>query len=570
MASELERLAEAASQLASVAGARNPGVAERAATLGERFREGRFHVSVLGEFKRGKSTFVNALVGEEVLPTGVVPVTAVTTEVRYGEPAALVVFGDGREQRISPDRLWDFVTEAGNPANERNVARVVVWVPAPLLAPGVVLVDTPGLGSIFGHDETARRALFDANGAILVLAADAPLSENERQLLAILSERRAPTFIVLNKIDHLTIDERAEVRRFVTRAVADEIGRQEPLYCVAARPALEARRDGREPGEEAGDFGRFADAFGRFVATDLVETRIETGRRELATLARRLDTTVTLEASALAMSAETLARRVREFRAQAQEQRQLFEDERTLLGRDVAAVHQRLAAVLADFARRAPARGSDQLAEVSRTVPVQRLEDELRATVEAIVHEEFEAFRQEQADATERRWRELAEGFRIRTQARVDAVRAAAADLFDVALPHTDVPAVAEERERFFYLFLHVERPGEAFSRLTRLFLPRSVVRKRLLARAARHLASEFDKHAGRARWDLSQRLEQVRRRFELAMKEELDSAIETILRAAARAEELRGETEMEQVRRAAEDASAREVAARVLELVGG
>ena len=110
-----------------------------------------------------------------------------------------------------------------------------------LLRPGLVLVDTPGIGSVFGHNEAAARALLEADGAILVLSADAPLSEEERKLLAALSERQAPTFFVLNRVDHLSPAERDEVARFVSDAVAGELGRKEKLWCLSLRLNLSPR-----------------------------------------------------------------------------------------------------------------------------------------------------------------------------------------------------------------------------------------------------------------------------------------------------------------------------------------
>ena len=114
---------------------------------------------------------------------------------------------------------------------------------------------------------------------------------------------------------------------------------------------------------------------------------------------------------------------------------------------------------------------------------------------------------------------------------------------------------MAEERERYFYLFLHVGSSTESINHLLRLLLPHSLLRRRLLRRAKTDLAQEFDKHAGRARWDISQRLDAVRRRFETAMASELAGSVETILAAASRAEQLRGVAEAErQVQRQANE----------------
>src|SRR5579871_5671399 len=107
-------------------------------------------VRVAGEAKRGKSTLINALLGRPVLPSGVTPLTAVATTVRYGEdPHAEVRFGDGHEEKHPLAALDDLVTERGNPRNRRGIAAVTAFVDAPVLAAGIELVDTPGTGSVF-------------------------------------------------------------------------------------------------------------------------------------------------------------------------------------------------------------------------------------------------------------------------------------------------------------------------------------------------------------------------------------------------------------------------------------
>jgi Dynamin family len=546
METELEQLEKAARDLAAAAKERED-LSARAERLADRLARRRFNVSVLGEFKRGKSTLVNALLGLDLMPTGVLPLTAVATEVVYGTPGGTVVHTDGSTEEIDLSRLSDYVTEAGNPANERQVRRVEARAPAALLRPGIVLVDTPGIGSVFRHDEVAARALLEADGAILVLSADAPLSEEERKLLTTLSDRRSPTFFVLNRADHLSQAELDQVTRFVSDALDAELGRKERLWRVSARAALEARLRGEEPNDAKGvEFAGFSQAFNRFVRLDLVQARIATARSELARLAHEVDDSLKIEAATAQLDAASLRERVERLQAAAGEQRQAFQDECTLLQRDVDALAGAIGEALTEFAAQAPSQCDARLLEVARSSPVTHLEVELRRAVEAAVRERFEGFRQVEAERAEGSWRKLAERFRDRTQERVNAVRAAAADIFQVELPKLAVPEVAEERERYFYLFLHVGSSTESINHLLRLLLPHSLLRRRLLRRAKTDLAEEFDKHAGRARWDISQRLDAVRRRFETAMASELAGSVETILAAASRAEQLRGVAEAE------------------------
>jgi GTP-binding protein EngB required for normal cell division len=561
MGTELEELADAAGRLAIAAKSR-PELSERAGRLGERLRAGHFYIAVLGEFKRGKSTLVNALLGTDLLPTGVLPLTAVATEVSYGSPGATIVSLDGHHEEVELDRLSDYVTEAKNPSNERQVARAEVRVPAELLRPGAVLVDTPGTGSVFGHDEAAQRALLEADGAVVVFSADAPLSKQERELVNTLSARQGPTFFVLNRTDHLGPGELAEVTRFIEDALKQELGHKERIWRLSARAALTALLAGESPREsDAGEFSAFYAALAGFVEMDLVHARLETARAELSRLAEELESYVALESAAAAMDEARLAEAIDQLLLAAAEERQGFEDDRTLLQRDVEKLAAAIGDALASFAESAPARCDAQLADVARSAKLGQLEDDLRDTVEACVRESFEGFRQAEAARAEQAWRSLANRARQHTQERANAVRAAAAGIFQIDLPEVRIPEVAEEKERYFYIFVHVGSSTEGAERMARRLLPGAFQRQRLLGHARTELAAEFDKHAGRARWDMSQRLDAVRRRFEVAMADELERTVQMTLEAANRGEELRRAGEPERLARAQADEAARKVA---------
>lgn len=561
MSTELEELADAAGRLAIAAKSR-PELSERAGRLGERLRAGRFYIAVLGEFKRGKSTLVNALLGTELLPTGVLPLTAVATEVSYGAPGSTIVFLDGHHEELPPERLADYVTEAKNPSNERQVARAEVRVAAELLRPGVVLVDTPGTGSVFGHDEAAQRSLLEADGAVVVFSADAPLSKQERELVKTLSARQGPTFFVLNRTDHLGPGELAEVTNFIEDALEQELGHKEKIWRLSARAGLAALVAGESPREsEAGEFSAFYAALTGFVELDLVHARLETARAELSRLGGELESYVALESAAAAMDEARLAEAIDQLRAAAAEESQGFEDDRTLLERDVDKLAMAVGETLASFAESTPAKCDVRLADVARSAKLGRLEDDLRDTVEACVRESFEGFRQGEAARAEQAWRKLANRARQRTQERANAVRAAAAGIFEIDLPEVRIPEVAEEKERYFYIFVHVGSSTEGAERMARRLLPGAFQRRRLLGRARSELAAEFDKHAGRARWDISQRLDAVCRRFEVAMAGELERTVQMTLEAAARGEELRRAGEPERLARAQADEAARKVA---------
>jgi hypothetical protein len=174
---------DAVRRLAEEAGA--AGVARDAAALADRVAEGRFFVACLGQFKRGKSTLLDALVGERVLPTGVVPVTSALTVLHFApSPCARVVFASGEAAEVDVRAIAAYVAEEQNPDNAKGVAAVEVGLQSPLLASGMCLVDTPGVGSVFaGNTAVTRRLLPHVDAALAVLGADPPISGEELAMI---------------------------------------------------------------------------------------------------------------------------------------------------------------------------------------------------------------------------------------------------------------------------------------------------------------------------------------------------------------------------------------------------
>lgn len=221
--------------------------------LADRLAQGRFHLAVLGQFKRGKSTLLNALLGDAVLPASVVPVTAIPTFVKPGDaPQARVMFGDDRPPAefsgtgaALTEFLSRYVTEDGNPKNEHGVAQVVVAHPAAILRRGVVLIDTPGIGSTFQHNtEATLNFLPQCDAALFLVSADPPLTAVEAEFLKEVRAKVPRLFFVLNKADQLDDDERQTALAFLRRQLTEQAGiaADTPIFCVSARQALAARK----------------------------------------------------------------------------------------------------------------------------------------------------------------------------------------------------------------------------------------------------------------------------------------------------------------------------------------
>lgn len=236
----LSRL-QALSFLASEAGALT--VASEAALLTARTEEGLFYVACLGQFKRGKSTLLNALVGQTVLPTGIVPVTSIVTVIRHGtRREARVRLSPGHWLGVDPSDLSSYVSEEQNPNNTKGVLLAEVFLPHPLLASGLCLVDTPGLGSVYeGNTATTRSFVPHIDAALVVLGADPPISGEELALVDDVARSVHHLLFVLNKADRISDEERRQARRFAERVLAERLGRPiGPILEVSAVESLSA------------------------------------------------------------------------------------------------------------------------------------------------------------------------------------------------------------------------------------------------------------------------------------------------------------------------------------------
>ncbi|MGA9990243.1 MAG: dynamin family protein [Terriglobales bacterium] len=226
-------------------------VAADARSVAERVSEGRFYVACIGQFKRGKSSVLNALVGDSVLPTGVVPVTTVPTIVRHGPHAAARVrfqAAAGGWTDIPVKTVDEYVSEEKNPENAKHVAALEIFVPSPLLATGMCFVDTPGLGSVFTGNTAATQAFIPhIDAALVVIGADPPLAGEELVLVEAVAQRVQDLIFTVNKADRTTDAERAAAVAFARRQLEKRIQHSVgPLFEVSAAEQLGHRGPGRD------------------------------------------------------------------------------------------------------------------------------------------------------------------------------------------------------------------------------------------------------------------------------------------------------------------------------------
>jgi GTP-binding protein EngB required for normal cell division len=245
--------------------------AERCQALLIDLAEDRFNLAVVGQFKRGKSSLMNAIVGREVLPTGLLPLTSAITSLCYGPQEKLILRRQGWSlpQEIAVADLADYVTEHGNPGNVKGVLEARLELPVNFLRRGLHFVDTPGIGS-FRQENTATTYAFlpQADAVIFVTSVEAPLSEAEVAFLQDIRQYVSKVFFVANKIDLLTPEERRTVSDYIQSGLERITGNgQIRLFAVSAQEALKAQRSSGEGWAKSG-LAELQDALAAFLAEE--------------------------------------------------------------------------------------------------------------------------------------------------------------------------------------------------------------------------------------------------------------------------------------------------------------
>jgi len=195
-------------------------------------KENTLNVAVLGQFKSGKSSLVNSILGENILPVGTVPITAIVTRIRYGnQPRLIVQFNNGNDISTDITDLPDYVTEKLNPENIKQVSQAIVE--HPLLEPykNISLIDTPGLGSLYKHNSMATLQWLPLTGvAIIAVSAERPLAEEDINLIKGVHQFCPDVAIIITKTDLFRQEQLLEIKSYMAQSLIKTIGKEFPIY----------------------------------------------------------------------------------------------------------------------------------------------------------------------------------------------------------------------------------------------------------------------------------------------------------------------------------------------------
>lgn len=297
----------------------------------ERAENKSFSVAIVGEFNRGKSTFINALLGRDILPSDILPCSATLNRVTYGvTPSVKVVFKDGREEEVAIDQLENYVTKLTEESEDRaaSVREAIVSYPVPYCQNNVDIIDTPGLNDESNMDEVTLSVLPKVDTAIMVILAQAPFGESERRFLKekLLTKDLGRIIFVVNGIDNFNSPEDADkviksiqdrIQKMIIDRAQDEYGESSPEYEVAIKKigtpkvfglssyqALKAKEDNDPELLETSRFAEFETSLEKFLTEERGSTFLQVPVNRVVASANEILNTLNKRETAIAMDIE--------------------------------------------------------------------------------------------------------------------------------------------------------------------------------------------------------------------------------------------------------------------------
>ena len=525
--------------------AQNPNLTSALGQIHRKLVDNRFYLVVLGQFKRGKSTFINSLIGDKLLPTSIVPLTSIVTVLRYGERQAIeVIFRDGTREKIDRETLSDYVTEKGNPKNVKGVDHVEISYPSEYLKQGVHIIDTPGVGSIFANNtEMTYDFLPHVDAALFLLAGDPPISEAELAFLKDIRKFVDKIFFIQNKVDYLDESEREESMAFSKQVIEETIGKDSVvIHPLSAKRALLGKTQGDETLLAESFLPEFEKTLNDFLTKEKGKVFLTSILKGTQKLLGDEEVSLKIELKAIATPLKDLEEKIALFgkqletiQAEKRDNGYYFEAEaKRLIDRiddEIRELKERQLPALLEELKKA--------AEEKKGLDIKEYVEELEKTLNEGIIRTFDEWITRQEDTLNKEYARISRKFSDKANEIIDSLLEASAKLFGIQLERVSSEEAIKEDSRFYYLtgdrpkFFDLEGAIDFFSRSV---LPKGFSRGHALKKILKKLPERIDANCGRVKADFTLRVRESFMQFRYDLNQKIDAtaaSIETALKRA-------------------------------------
>jgi small GTP-binding protein len=491
-----------------------------------KLKKSHFNLSVLGQFKRGKSTLINALLGEDILPTGVLPLTAIITSLHYSEnKRAEVIFNNGETKTINYKDIYQYVTEKENPQNCKEIKEVDIYYPSPLLKKGVILVDTPGIGSIYKNNtEITENYLHRADAVIFVLAVDPPMTEKEMDFLDEVKTIANKVIFVLNKIDIVSENDLKQIIDFSKKAIEDRLDIKKSeleFYPISAEEMKEEAKS--KKGETEG----FIDALEKMIIKQKGKIIISSVNDKLMYIKEHLLFNIELEIKILDEPLANLEEKVKKLYEKLEKIKTRKKQVVYLFKGEIEEILNILKNDIDELKKKQSKKLYIKAEEELKDLDGRNIQNQIQDFLEKEIKIIFEEWRKEEKEKMDRLLYKESNKFVENINSIIDEIKQIFADLFDLEFFNiiaVDEMAVSKD---FYY---HIKDLDLFYPKLDILtfsaFLPGFIKKPIIKNQIKEEVIKQVDKNCGRINYDFKKRIEQSSKEFISNWEKEVDNLI--------------------------------------------
>jgi GTPase SAR1 family protein len=537
--------------------------------LKEKLEANTFNLVVVGQFKRGKTCLINALLGTDLLPVSVVPLTSIVTILVYGDNLGVkVFFTDGRILEIPVEKLPEYVTESGNPQNEKEVREVVVLYPSPYLKDGVRLVDTPGVGSVYVHNtDVAYRYLPKSDGALFLLSVDQPAGSAELEFLSDVREFADRIFFLLNKTDYLPEEEVERSLSFSKAALEKIMGAGVKIFPVSAKLALAAKTEGSPELLRKSGLPAFSEVLDRFLMKEKGKVLLGSVAKNLLRVLAGAKLETDLELKSLMTPIDEIKDKVKSFESKKEELLRQRSDFDALFNAEldrlvIKELDKGLAWLKNDLLSRMEEE-FNRFYDEKKDLSLKELNDALAGFVRERIELEFSAWRDRADETLSKAFDEICRRFAANINQMIDSLLGYSSQLFSVPFEAVEAESIWSSESSFYYKHeteaVGLDMLADSLTQVFPKYISGRFERLRawahrtanrvILGKRKRRMLEAIEMQAGRLRYDFIEKLNRSAQAFRRQMTAKMETVSDGITKAIERGMDLRSQGEEQSTR---------------------
>jgi len=512
---------------------------ETAQLIGNKLEANIFSLVVVGQFKRGKTTLINALLGQNILPMGIIPLTSAITILNYGEELKInVFFENGVQKEITLDDLPQYVTEKYNPENKKMVNRVEVAYQSQYLKNGVQIIDTPGVASVHEHNtRTTYQYLSKADAAIFLISIDPPLTQAELIFLRDLKNKVSKIFFIQNKKETVSDSDRQESLDFTKKVIEERAGFKDPvIYLLSAKDALEGKMDNNLEKVAKSGLLDFEQSLEQFLLNEKGNILLSSSAEKIGSAINEELLLAELEEKSLRIPLRELENKLKDFKGFLSEINQECIDSGRLLTAEVQAFWKDVFEENLEKLKEEKTEWFNlkikELSVVHKRESNKRLIELFNEFIAVQIREIFGAWREEEEKVLKSQFKKILSRFTNRMNDTFKKIFSSSSEIFGITQREIKIQETLPPEIEFRF---QTESEEDALSMTIdtiKKIMPKTFAHRLIIQEAKDRADMLVDRHCGKLRYDFSQRMEKLVEDYKKIFSDAVESMEDDVLRA--------------------------------------